>query len=132
MVNRLLQPQEIEVFYVLPALRRELAFCMKETGKSQKDIAKLLSVTEPAISQYMSSKRAAIIKFNETLRGAVREASKRITNETSMFREMQRLLKLMREERVVCQVHGSLGSAPKGCNVCFEHESQTIQIKGPV
>lgn len=117
---------------MLPALRRELAFCMKETGKSQKDIAKLLSVTEPAISQYMSSKRAAIIKFNETLRGAVREASKRITNETSMFREMQRLLKLMREERVVCQVHGSLGSAPKGCNVCFEHESQTIQIKGPV
>lgn len=131
MVNRLLQPQEIEVFYVIPALRREIATCMKSGGKSQKDIAKLLGVTEPAISQYMTSKRAALLKFNDNLKAEVMTAAKRITGEISLLREMQRLIQLIRRERIVCQVHESLSSVPKGCNVCFE-TNETIQIKGPV
>lgn len=116
---------------MLPALRREIATCMKAEGKSQKDIAKLLGVTEPAISQYMTSKRAALLKFNDQLKTEVMAAAKRITSEMSLLREMQRLIQLIREERVVCQVHEALGSAPKGCNVCFEN-NETIQIKGPV
>ena len=44
MVNRVLQPQELEVFYVIPALRREFSLRLKESGKSQKDIAKVLGV----------------------------------------------------------------------------------------
>ncbi|HLF54438.1 MAG TPA: helix-turn-helix domain-containing protein [Candidatus Nanoarchaeia archaeon] len=126
MVNRLLQPQEIEVFYVLPALRRELAVCMKSVGKSQKEIAKLLGVTEPAVSQYMSSKRASQLKFNDKLKIAINESAGRITSEISLMREMQRLVHLVRSERVICQVHEALGGAPKNCNVCFD--SAPIQI----
>ncbi len=128
MVNRLLQPQEIEVFYVLPAVRKEIAFCMKESGKSQKEIAKLLSVTEPAVSQYMSSKRASILKFDGKVKAAIKESAGRIVSETSLMREMQRLVHLIRQERVVCRVHESLGGAPKACNVCFEN-SDLIQIQ---
>ncbi len=120
MVNRLLQPQEIEVFYVLPAIRRELAVCMKADGKSQKEIAKLLGVTEPAVSQYMSSKRASQLKFNDKLKNAIIESAKRITSEISLMREMQRLVHLVRSERVICQIHEALGGAPKSCNVCFD------------
>jgi len=127
MVNRLLQPQEIEVFYVLPAIRRELATCMKSAGKPQKEIAKLLGVTEPAVSQYMSSKRASMLKFNDKLKSAICESSKRITSEVSLMREVQRLLHLIRNERVVCQIHESMGAALKNCNVCFEGE--LVQIK---
>jgi len=119
MVNRVLQPQEIEVFYVIPALRRELAVYMKASGRSQKGIAGLLGVTEAAVSQYFSAKRAASIKFNERMKSLIREAAGRITNDISMFSEMQQLLKLSREERVVCQAHVSLG-CPKSCNACFE------------
>src|SRR5574341_1255670 len=99
MVNRLLQPQEIEVFYVLPAVRRELATCMKSAGKPQKEIAMLLGVTEPAVSQYMSSKRASLLKFNDKVKAAICESSKRITSELSLMREMQRLLTIIRNER---------------------------------
>jgi len=127
MVNRLLQPQEIEVFYVLPAIRRELTLAMKAEGKSQKETARLLGVTEPAVSQYMSAKRAAMLKFNDKIQAAIKDASTRITSEVSLMREMQRLLILIRQERVVCQVHESMGSAPKNCNVCFE--DSVIQIK---
>lgn len=128
MVNRLLQPQEIEVFYVLPAVRREIAIVMKAEGKSQKVIAGLLGVTEPAVSQYMSAKRASTFQLNDKVKSAIKESVKRITGEIGLMREMQRLLILIREERLVCQAHEALGGAPKGCNVCFE-ASGLIQIK---
>lgn len=117
---KLLQPQEIEVFYVLPALRRELAVCMKESGKPQKEIARLLGVTGAAVSQYLSAKRASHVAFTDTFKGAFRESANCITDEASMLRETQRLLQLARNERLMCRVHESLGNVPKGCNVCFE------------
>lgn len=127
-MNRLLQPQEIEVFYVLPALRKELAIVMKANGKSQKEIAKLLAVTEPAVSQYMSSKRASILKFSDKIKEVIKISANNITSENTLMREMQNLVKLIRDERVVCQIHESLGGAPKNCNVCFE-KSDLVQIK---
>ena len=117
---KLLQPQEVEVFYILPALRRELALCMKAGGKSQRDIAKLLCVTEPAISQYLSSKRASLVKFNKKLKTAVEESAKRITGQQELLRETQSLLQLVRDERIICKIHESFGKVPKGCNTCFE------------
>jgi len=120
MVNKLLQPQEVEVFYILPAVRRELTRHMKAEGKSQKEIAKLLGVTEPAVSQYLSSKRASLVKFNETLTNAIQQAAGRIRDEMSLLREMQKILHLAHKERVVCQVHESLGQVPKGCTACFD------------
>jgi len=120
MVNRLLQPQEVEVFYILPALRRELALALKATGISQKEIAGRLGVTEPAISQYLSSKRASLVKFNDNITTAIKESAERIKDEVTLMREMQRLLRLSHESKVVCQVHESLGQVPKGCQACFE------------
>ena len=127
MVNRMLQPQEIEVFYVLPALRREIAICMKSAGNSQKNIAKHLGITDAAVSQYFSSKRAASLEFNNTVKSAILESSKRITEELSAMREIQQLLNLIRKERIVCQVHETLGTAPKNCNICFEN-NQLVNI----
>ncbi|MFH1405899.1 MAG: hypothetical protein ABIG52_01635 [Nanoarchaeota archaeon] len=51
-------PQEIEVWYILPAIRKELVLALKEKGHTQKEIASFLNVTEPAISQYTKEKRA--------------------------------------------------------------------------
>ena len=115
MVKKLLQPQEIEVFYVLPALRRELAVSLKSAGNSQKDIAALLGVTGAAVSQYFSSKRASQIKFSVELKKAIGESAAKIADDISLMNEMQRLLKLTRTERVACQVH-----CLKGCNACYE------------
>ncbi|MBI4146637.1 helix-turn-helix domain-containing protein [Candidatus Woesearchaeota archaeon] len=120
MVNRLLQPQEIEVFYILPTVRKEIAQCMKASGKPQKEIAKLLGVTDAAVSQYLSYKRAANFEFKGNMKNAIREAAGRINNDVSLFRELQKLMSLAREERVICQLHASLGSVPFNCKVCFE------------
>ena len=130
MVKRVLQPQEVEVFYVLPAIRRELALSMKRAGKSQKDIAKLLGVTGAAVSQYVSQKRAAQVKFTLLLVDAIEKASQKITNEVSLMRETQRLLTLARNEKIVCQIHESIGGAPKGCGACYD--AKETNVKGPV
>ena len=93
---------------------------MKGEGMSQKEIAKLLGVTEPAVSQYMSSKRASTVKFNDKLKVAIKKASTKIKDELSMIREVQKVILLAKQEKVQCQVHISLGNVPKDCNVCFE------------
>jgi predicted transcriptional regulator len=51
-----LMPQEVEVWYVIPSIRRELALTMIEKGRTQKSIAKMLGVTEPAVTQYKLSR----------------------------------------------------------------------------
>ena len=59
---KLLHPQEIEVLYILPAIRRELTIEMKKIGLEQKKIAEYLCVTEAAVSQYLNSKRASQLR----------------------------------------------------------------------
>ncbi len=132
MVKRVLQPQEVEVFYIIPALRRELAVSMKRVGKSQKEIASLLGVTEPAVSQYFSAKRANHMDFDSKISASIRDSASRINDQNSLIRETQQLLRLLRAERVICKMHASLGQVPTNCNVCFEHETKEVNVKGPV
>jgi len=50
-------PCELIVWYVLPAIRRDLAVKLKEKGMPQKEIAEKLGVTAAAVSQYVKSRR---------------------------------------------------------------------------
>ena len=56
---KVLQPQEVEVFYLLPTLRKEIAKALKTRGHDQKRIAAMLGVTDAAVSQYISGKRGS-------------------------------------------------------------------------
>lgn len=52
----------------VPAIKAKLAKELKEKGLSQKDIAVLLNVTEAAVSQYLSGKRAKKRKAKENIK----------------------------------------------------------------
>lgn len=112
-------PQEIEINYMIPSLRRELAAAMKELGLTQREIAKKLKITEQAVSQYFSSKRAIHVTFNDKIKAKVKELAPTIT-EDNFQKEMQNLLKLSMEELVTCKVCHDITSADHGCKVCFE------------
>lgn len=122
MTIQLLQPQELEVYYILPALRRELAKALKAQGKSQKDISEIFCVSEAAISQYLHDKRGADVDFNQKLQGIIKDSATRIKDKTVFIKETQQLLQKVWKEKVVCNVcHDQNGTAiPKGCAVCFE------------
>jgi len=115
----MLQPQEVEVYYILPAIRRELALELKRLGRSQRAVADVLGVTGAAVSQYLSGKRAQT-EFPVALRKEIAHAAPRITDRESMVREMQRILASAREDRVICRLHEKLaGDIPQGCDICF-------------
>ncbi len=121
----LLQPQEVEVFYILPAIRRELALELKRLGRSQRAVADVLGVTGAAVSQYLSGKRAQT-EFPVALRKEIAASAPRITDRESMVREMQRILVSAREDRMICRLHEKLsGDIPRGCDICFTKRKVT-------
>lgn len=112
-------PQEVEVFYVIPTIRRELAFAMKAAGKKQKEIAELLCVKESTISQYLNDKRATEVKLNEQLKSAATAAAARVKDKVTLIAETQKLLGLIKEGKTLCEIHRSIANIPKSCDVCF-------------
>lgn len=56
-------PQELITWKILPAIRAKLAIELKEQGLTQREVAEILGLTPPAVSQYMSGKRAADYSF---------------------------------------------------------------------
>lgn len=116
-----LHPQEVEVFYILPAIRKELSIALKELGKSQKDIAQLLGVTEAAVSQYLSAKRGSDVEFPQEIKQLIRQAAPRITSRDVMIAETQAILASAKQDRFICKMHEQITTdIPRGCNVCFK------------
>lgn len=114
------QPQEVEVFYILPAIRSRMASALKRQGKSQKEIARLLCVQESTISQYISSKRAADVKFNESIDTEIAEASRKIKTKEDLIKETQGILESVRKDKaVLCGLHKAVSNVPQGCDACF-------------
>ena len=119
---QIIQPQEVEVFYILPAIRSRMASALKEGGMSQKDIAKLLCVQESTVSQYINSKRAADVKFTEHINKEVGTAVKRITSKEDLIRETQRILQMAKDENILCKVHKAVADVPAHCDVCLYNQ----------
>jgi len=113
-------PQEVEVWYVLPAIRRELTKTMIDKGIPQKQIAQMLGVTEPAVTQYKLSKskrsRGDQVDIPEKLLPEVRKSAEVIVNAWDdrdegdhvyeiMTKEINRLIEVLRDEGTLCDVH---------------------------
>lgn len=118
--KNIIHPQEVELFFLMPAIRRELALFMKARGMKNKDIAEKLFVTEAAISQYINEKRAMDIELEPYFKSEIEQASLRIKDRISMVREMQRLINIAREDKMICRLHAKYSNIPQGCSLCFE------------
>ena len=116
-----LMPQEIEVWYILPAIRRELTTALKEKGVSQKEIAIFLGITESAVSQYLHEKRGYGITFNRKLLRYIKESADKIMENPKLGAiEIQSILKESLKQDLLCQIHRQYDSeVPKSCEVCF-------------
>ena len=119
----MLQPQEIEVWYILPAIRRELAILLTKKHKlSQKDAAKILNVSGPAVSQYMKSKRASEVQFTKSTSRLIEKASEKIIKDNSaLIPEVQNLITAVREDLTLCKIHRSKNKdLPEKCCACLK------------
>jgi uncharacterized protein len=64
-------PCEIIVWDVLPSIRAALAEELVSREISQKDVSKMLGITPPAVSLYVSKKRGYRIEFDEDVKAAI-------------------------------------------------------------
>ena len=109
-------PQEIEVWYIIPAIRRELAKALIKKGLKQKDIARILGTTEPAISQYLHKKRAKEIKFPKNMIKEIDKATEIIIKDNKKaVSEILKLLNLTKQRGI-------------SCDVCKKHNKGILKI----
>ena len=116
-------PQEIEVWYIIPAIRREIAKSMIDLGITQKQVAKRMVITEAAVSQYLKSKRGNEIKFSEKeLKSIKKSAEKIVEGGESAMKNLYDLCIALRGSKIICKTHKSKDkSVPKNCDICFEN-----------
>ncbi len=125
-------PQEIEVRYILPAIRRELArIFIQEHKFSQKEAAKLLGLTESAVSQYQHSKRAKEVVFSDNVTNEIRASANKIldekTNRQRLIAEMYRISNLTKVKQILCDIHRLQSKDLENCNICFDEDLITIK-----
>lgn len=97
-------PQEIEVWYIIPAIRKELAKILTKKGLKQKEAAKILGTTEAAISQYLHKKRAQGIKFPEKIKKEIEKSADRIIKDNKVIvKEIISLINLVKQQGIACQ-----------------------------
>ena len=125
-------PQEVEVRYILPAIRRELARTFIQEHKlSQKESANILGLTEAAVSQYQHSKRAKEVVFSNDVVNEIMVSADRIladrTNKQRLIAEMYRISGLTKVRHILCDIHRAQSKELDNCNICFDEGLVTIK-----
>lgn len=117
----MIYPQEIEVWYILPVIRKELAKELLNYKLSQKEIASKLGLTEPAVSQYINEKRATLTILDKKIKEAIANSARRIVkNNSSVIKEVQSINNLIWRNKTICKIHMQNDkSVKRDCNVCF-------------
>jgi len=101
-----LLPQEIEVWYIIPAIRKELAKLLTQKyGMSYEKAGESLGISKAAISQYLSNKRANKITLEENAKAEIEKSAKRISeNQKASVLEIERVLKFMKANKSSCHI----------------------------
>ena len=117
-------PQEIEVWYIIPALRKELAKELVKKGLSMQAAGEILGISKAAVSQYLSNKRANKIKLDSKIQKEIQKSAGLIIQDKSQaVQEIQRLMKIVKTGKQYCQICKKLNIGITkfckcGCNTC--------------
>jgi hypothetical protein len=118
-------PQEVEVWYILPAIRKQLALELQESGMSQKDVASLLKLTEAAVSHYKKNKRVKNDLFTPMIKNEIKRSAQHILRDPSAaLSEILRISDIVRKEKVMCKMHlmkSGLTEKELPCSLCNAH-----------
>ncbi|MEX0933090.1 MAG: hypothetical protein WDZ77_03270 [Candidatus Pacearchaeota archaeon] len=117
-----LMPQEVEVWYLIPAIRREFSnIFTKDYNLNQKETAKILGITESAVSQYLKSSRGSKANFSIEDKNKIKISAEKVINGKKDFMKVLYNLCLdLRKSRTICTIHKNQDkSVPKDCDICF-------------
>jgi uncharacterized protein len=91
-------PCEMVVWDVLPSIRAAVAEELVKRGTAQKEVSKLLGITPPAVSQYVSKKRGYNIEFGEEIKVSISKLAddlleKKLENPVERICEICRMMR---------------------------------------
>lgn len=117
-------PQEIEVWYLIPSLRKEISRILVEKyGFSQKEVSKTMKISEGAVSQYLKSKRGNDLEFNKKELSEIKKSAKNIAeNPEEANQELYKVCVALRGSKSMCDLHKKYDpSVPKNCDLCSKN-----------
>ncbi len=97
-------PCETVVWDVLPSIRAAVAEELVKRGLAQKEVSKLLGITPPAVSQYVSKKRGYNIEFGEEIRASISRLAEDLLEKKvdSPVERICEICKMMRDDEAAC------------------------------
>ncbi len=100
-----LLPQEIEVWYIIPTVRRQLAIqLVKKHNLTLEKTGKIIGVSKAAVSQYIHKKRADKMKINKEMLAEIKSSAEKIAkNEKLGLSEILNLVKIAKEKGIACE-----------------------------
>ncbi len=113
-------PCELIVWYILPAIRSSIAESMiKDYNLRQTEVAQKLGITDAAVSQYLSSKRAKIEIKDPKIRKQIKETTKRIVNggEDNIIIETCKLCDLLKNSKLLANLYKEYGDGKVPPNI---------------
>jgi predicted transcriptional regulator len=120
-------PEELASKSVIPAIRALIVKrLVEEHGMTQQEAAKLLGVTQPAVSKYLHHKRGAAIRLSGIRE--VDQATNEIANLVSskkakpldVMGRIEAACEYVRKNRYMCDLHKRLepGIDVNSCHIC--------------
>jgi hypothetical protein len=120
-------PEELASKSVIPAIRALVVKrLIEDHGMTQQEAAKLLGVTQPAVSKYLHAKRGAAIKLTgiKQIDQATDEiaelvSSKRVP-QIEIMSKIEAACDYVRRNRYMCDLHKKLEPAmdTNSCHIC--------------
>jgi predicted transcriptional regulator len=120
-------PEELASKSVIPAIRALVVKrLVEEHGMTQQKAAKLLGVTQPAVSKYLHQKRGAAIRLTgikeiDRATGDIANmVSSRKVKQIEVMSKIEAACEYIRKNRYMCDLHKRLepGMDTESCHVC--------------
>ena len=120
--KKLQVPCELIVLHVLPRVRALIAKELVEgLGMSQVRVARLIGITQPAISQYLRKARSKTIRALENdpkVRKEISRIAQTAVDGGNVSLEICTLCSKLRRSKALCELHHSIAKVPKSCSLC--------------
>ncbi len=113
----MLQRQEVEVWYVLPAIRKGLVEELLKKGTKKSKISKMLNITKASISHYTKNNRGNDLSLSR-MKIDIKRGAKKILEGECPTKVIQSLLIISLKKGVTCQIHKRIDNIKEECNIC--------------
>lgn len=123
-------PCEVVIQFVLPSMRKEMvSYLVNEKAIRQREVARMMGITDAAVSQYIKGKRGNYFKFDEKTKGKIHKISDTLVdhykehkqhNGSEFMVDACNMCRELRSSKALCLLHKELGMDISNCMACKE------------